>query len=693
MATANTALRISELDFDGIRANLVDYLRNQAEFTDYDFTGSGMSVIIDLLSYNTHYMAMQLNLVGNEMFLDTAQIRASVLSHAKTLNYVPQSRLGARATVNIKVTPGVSEDNTATTLTLSRYTRFLSKPINGVTYNFVNLEANTATKANGTFDFANVAITQGESISAAYLVDQNNPKRRFTLPSANTDKTTITVSVQESDANTFTRAFTEATDITEISANSNVYFVEENSDARGSYSIYFGDGVLGRYLANNNIVRVNYLDTKGFAANKVAEFTAVDGVGSYSANVITTVVTSASAGAERESVESVRFKAPIFYSAQNRAVTTQDYNALLLRDYPNVEAINVWGGAENIPPVYGKVFISMKPVDNYEITELEKQRIIDEIIANRSVLTVFPEIVDPEYLYVVIHAKVNYNPTLTTDSEDEIKQFVRAAILDYKNTELTGFGSIFRESLLHRYIDNSHNAIISNDVDLFVQKRFEPTLNASKNYTLSFNIQLAKGGSLNKLYSYPSMSVTDALGISREVYIEEVPDSFTGIDSIHVVSQGQNYISQPTITITGDGSGANATPRIVNGKLLSATLTERGYNYSRATVAITGGGGSGATATAQLQARNGTLRLYYFKSNGEKVILNSSIGTIDYDTGEIVLSSLFPTAIKDNEFYDADTVVINVEPENETIQTIRNQLIDIDETDASSILITMVAED
>ncbi len=693
MSTQNTALQIADLDFLSIRENLKTFLQSQSEWDSYDFEGSGMAVLLDLLAYNTHYMAMNLNLIGNEMFIDSAQLRSSLLSHAKLLNYVPLSKVSAEAKVNILVTPGINESNTNPVLTLPRYTRFLSSPIDGVSYNFVNLNSNTTTQtANLTYVFSNVSIRQGEVMSFQQVMDQNNPKARFVLPSSNVDISSIRVSVQESISNTQTTSYIEYSDLTTLDANSFVYFVEENPDTQGTYTVYFGDGVLGNKPANGNIILIDYLDTLGNIPNKATDFTAVQGIGNYTANVIVTTVSKATGGSDRESNDEIRFKAPLYYSTQNRIVTKNDYNSILLNDYPNIQSISVWGGDENIPPVYGKVFISMQPVNNYSISDSDKIKITNEIIANRAVLTVFPEIVDPDYSYLSIRAIVYYNTSLTSLDSDEISSLVRQAIIDYQNNELTGFNAKFRKSRLMRYIDDAHKSITSSSIEVFAQKRFNIFANTNYNYTVDFGIPLSKGDATNKLYSYPQITVNDSLLVPRNCSIEEVPESYTGIDNILIVNAGQDYLTAPDVIITGDGTGANAVSKIINGKVSSIELLSGGINYTRATISLVGGDGSGATARAVLQNRNGTLRLFYYNNKGEKVIINNNIGTVDYDAGLINLFDLSIIAPVSNPLYDNTTLTLNIQPFNDTIESSRNQILNIDVNDSSSIQIEVIAE-
>lgn len=692
MANNTSAFRVTELDFMTIRENLKEYLRSQNELVDFDFEGSGMAIILDLLAYNTHYMAMNLNLVGNEMFIDTAQIRASLVSHAKLANYVPNSRNASTAKVNILVTPGGSESNTTPFITLDKYSRFLSEPIDGITYNFLTVNANTAPLVNGSFLFSNVVIRQGEHQTTTFLVEPTNTKRRFTIDTANVDISTLEVSVQESDSNTTLTTFSKANDITILTGNSDVYFVEENVTSEGNYVIYFGDGIIGRSLSNGNIVITDYIVTRGDASNKAGGFTSISDIDGYSSNVIVTTLETGYGGSERESTESIRHKAPIYRTTQGRAVVDSDYELFLLKDYPNIESVSVWGGDVNIPPVYGKVFISLKPVNNYVISVEEKERIKEFVIKNRSVLGIFPEIVDPEYTYLLIRTKVYFDKDSTNLTSDDIKMIVRQAILDYRDNEIKGFNSTFRESKLQKYINESHNSITGCDIEVYLQKRITPKLNVNQNIVINYNTQLYKAGSLNKLFSFPEIVVVDNDGIQRRVLIEEVPDSFTGLDRITITSTGDNYTSNPTVTITGDGLGALAEPVIVNQKLNSINITNRGINYSRAIVNITGGGGSGASAVAELQARNGTLRAFYYRNTGEKVIVNSNIGSIDYEAGLITLSGIEPREIIDNTLYSKNVLTINIQPNEDTVKTMRNSIIDIDENDTSSIIIDVVEE-
>lgn len=691
MATEKSALRVTELDFDTIKSNLKTYLRSQSEFQDFDFDGSGMSVLIDLLAYNTHYMSYYLNMVGNEMFLDSAQLRESIISHAKLMNYVPGSSQGALSKINIKVTPSNVEDQSATSLTLDKYTRMLGTDKNGVNYPFVNLFSNTITKASGTFDFANVIIKQGEVITFQYLADSGNDLRRFDIPSANVDTETIVVAVQESSSNTETFVYSVVEDITEITANSKVFFIEENE--KKNYTVYFGDDVIGKRPKDGNIIICTYLDNNGSVTNNISKFVFTDDIGGYTDNLVVTTSSGSYGGIDKETIEQVRFRAPYFYTTQNRAVTSNDYETLLLKDYNTLDAVSVWGGEDNDPVVYGKVFISMKTKGDYQLTNLEKERIKTDLIQKRSVLTVTPEIIDPDYVYVVIKGKVYYDLTLTSLTSGEIQQLAKAAIEDYSNDELNTFNSIFRKSKLQNYIENSEKSITGSDIDVLVQKRFLIDTTQTKTYTINYNMPLAKTlFTDNVLHTYPELTVFDSSGVPRNVLVEETPTISNGIDSIVVITPGINFTSAPTVTITGDGTGATATATVVGGKIQKITITNAGENYSSAIIELSGGEGTGASARAVMSSRIGILRSFYYKTNREKVIINSNFGTIDYDAGIITIIGLRTTDVIDNDFYDTDYLTLTCSAEDENIFTLRNRILSIDNSDARSIQIETIAE-
>ena len=689
MPSANTALRVADLDFNSIRNNLKTYLNSQSEFTDYNFEGSGLSVLLDILAYNTYYNSFYLNMAANEAFLDTAQIRQNILSQAKLINYIPASNRASEAQVSIRVTPTTSENQTIDYIVLDKYTRLLGADINGVNYPFVTVNSNTAHKSAGSFYFANVWIKQGEVITQQFAMSANNLTRKFEIPSANVDTETLTVTVQESSTNTYTEEYQLSTDMTEASQNSRIYFIEENENL--NYNIQFGDGVIGYRPKNGNIVIVTYLDTNGNKGNSISKFNFIDSIGgAYTGNVKVTTVQSSSTGTDKEDIDTIKLRAPQSYAAQNRCVTTRDYEALILKDYQHVDAISIWGGEENDPPVYGKVYISLKTKGFYTLTNLEKENIKNTLIANRNVITVTPVIVDPDYIFVTLRGKIYYNPAMTTKTANQLLDIVKQTVYSYTNMELNTYRSVLRKSKLQAAIEAADPSITGSDLTVYLQSRKLIDLTSSKKYDFSFKTSIQKGTFTNKLYSYPQITVLDSSLTSRNVFYEEVPDSFTGVDMIDIVNAGIGY-SSANVTITGDGTGATAKAYVENGRIVSIQVTNKGVNYSRALVTIEGNG-TEAEAKAVLQARNGTLRTYYYNNLGNKVIVNSSAGTIDYDAGDVVLNSIKPSAVLTNDFYDTNILTMNVVAGEEVIPPLRNRILALDENNIQSIQLEMIVQ-
>lgn len=690
MATTNTALRITELDFDSIKNNLKNYLRSQSEFQDFDFDGSGMSVLLDILAYNTHYSGYYLNMVANEMFLDTAQLRPSILSHAKLMGYVPKSAEGAEAKINIVVTPSSVEDQTTNLLTLDRYTRFLGEDINGKNYNFVTLYSNTVEKIANTFTFSNVTIKQGEVATYQYVMDPTNTKRSFVIPSANVDTSTIKVTVQESTTNTSTIEYKLAEDVTEVTANSAVYFLNENSDL--TYTITFGDNILGKKPKNGNIIKCTVLNTVGSISNNISKFITVQGISSYRNNIAITTAQSSYGGVDKETIEQARFRAPYYYSTQNRAVTTQDYATILTKDYPNIDAVSVWGGEENDPPVYGKVYLSLKTKNNYNLSNLEKESIKNELIRSRNIMTVVPEIIDPDFAYVMLRGTVTFNPSLTSLNAADLIPYIRAAIQDYEAAQLNNFTSTFRKSKLQQYIESCEKSITGSNIRIFLQKRIPVDTVFTKKYTIKADFPIKKGDFNNNISSYPQLNVYDSNRIIRQAFFEEVSSSETGIDSIQIVNPGINYSIAPTITIVGDGTGASAVASVAGGRLSTIRITNRGQNYTRAAVLISGGNGREAIATAKLQTKIGRLRTFYNKTNGEKVIIDDNAGSVDYELGIIDINPIETTGTVVNDFYPENVLTFSLPIDSDIIFPLRNRIVTIDQNDPRSIQFEVLAE-
>jgi len=678
MADTDAKLKVAELDFDAIKNNLKDFLKSQSEFSDYNFEGSGMSVLLDMLAYNTHYMGYYLNMVANEMFIDTAITRQSVVSHAKLLGYTPRSVNGARAKVNLTITPVANDSNSA--ITIPRFTRFASESKDGVNYVFVNPSSQVVSKNNttGLFNVTNLEIKEGLPTGITFTYDeQTNPKQIFELPDSNIDTLTLQIVVQKSNQNANQETYILAQDATDVDANAAVYYLEENKN--GKYQIYFGDGVIGKKLTNGNIVIATYINSSGASANGVRVFKLLDNLLS-GASVNVATASAATSGVSAETIDQIKFTAPKAFIAQNRAVTKNDYIALINRDYPFFEAVNVWGGEENIPPVYGKVFFTAKPLAGYEITVTEIEDIKNNVLKPFSVLTVQPEYVAADYNYVNVVANVYFDPTKTNKTASEIDTAVIAAIRQFANDNLDSFNSTFRVSQLSRAIDDADFSIVGNDVEIILEKRITVDTTRASSYVINFGTELQQGTTSRRLISKPNFTYPDATGIPRSCSIEEILQSFTGIDSIDIVTAGSGYTTTPTVTIEGDGTGASARALIVNGSLKRVEIVNAGTGYTSASVTISGGGGAGATVKANLQGRQGRLRIVYFDENQIKRTI-SEIGTIDYQNGIITLDNFAPTAIDD----PFGTLVFTASPLNKIFTSVRNRIVTLDITDPGSV--------
>lgn len=682
MANIDAKLKVAELDFDTIKTNLKNYLKSQSEFSDYNFEGSGMSVLLDILAYNTHYMGYYLNMVSNEMFIDTALTRGSVVSHAKLLGYTPRSRIASRASLTLTITPVVGDANSS--IVIPRFTRFVSETKDGVNYIFTNPNSRVVTKntSSGLFVVQSLEIKEGQPVSFTYTHNsQTNPKQVFEIPDLGIDTSTLQVTVQTSEQNANRETYTLAQDATDVDADALVYYLEENKN--GKYQIYFGDDVIGKKISDGNIVIISYLVSSGETANSLKDFKLLDNILTGSTTSISLVAESSS-GAPEETIDQVRFTAPKSFIAQNRAVTKNDYIALINRDYPYFEAVNVWGGEENAPPVYGKVFFTAKPLGGYEITQTEIEFVKNSILKPFSVLTVTPEYVEADYNYLNLNVDVNFNPTRTNKTADEVRATIFSAIRNFANTNLDTFNNTFKVSRLSRAIDDSENSITNNDVKVILEKRFTVDTVLPKDYTLNFDTALKQGTTIDRIISSPSFGYLDSTGIERNCFIEEVLQSFTGVESIDVLVSGSGYITEPFVEIEGDGIGATARATIVNGTIRKVEIIDSGSGYSSAVATIKGGGGSGAVLRANLQGRNGKLKVYYFDTNNIKKTITDQIGTVDYVTGIIRINNFAPVSISD----PFKTLVIKAIPNSKVFSSEKNRILTLDQSDPTAITVT-----
>ena len=683
-------LQVTELDFDSIKTNLKNFLKQQSEFVDYDFEGSGLSVLLDILAYNTHYNSYYVNMVANESFLDTALLRNSVVSHAKKMGYTPRSTRASKAIINVSVDSGTSNSGS---LTLQTGQAFLSNLIDGRSYKFLVTDDVTVSKTGNNYNFLSVPIYEGELVSYNYTHSQSgNPTQTFVIQDANIDTTTLKISVRPSSSNTQITVYNKATEVINVSQTDAVYFLEEGRN--GKYQIFFGDDVVGKKLPDGAIVTASYLITNGSIPNSANNFTVASTIGGYSTITINST-SPASGGAIRETVDEIKYAAPLSLTSQNRAVTKNDYIRLIQQKYPAFEAVNVWGGEENDPPIFGKVFISAKPKLGFEVTQTEKDYVVNKIIKPISVMTVTPEIVDVDYNYLKLISKVYYDPAKTATNSASLQTGISNTIKTYCDTELNKFNTYFKSSGLKTAVDKYSGAILSNDLEVFISKKFLPDLINSDSYVIDFGVELQQGTTLDNFYSSPNFTMMDENDISRVCYFEEIPSSYTGLESITLTNPGINYTGTPTIEIVGDGTGAQAYATIVNSKLKSITVTNPGIGYTSVAIRIIGGNGQLATADGVLQGRYGQLRIVYFKadevsSQNTKVVLNANrnngvVGIIDYVMGKITITDFNPAAVNDVFGY----LSLNIRPKATTIKSEKNKMLVLDADDPTAVVVQL----
>ena len=470
-------LNISQLNFDNIKANLKRYLSNQNQFKDYDFEGSGMAVLLDLLSYNTHYLSYHANIAANEMFIDTADIRESIVSLAKALGYTPNSPRASEADINVVVNGA-----TGATLTMNAGTQFTTA-VDGTNYNFVTTSSTTISPVDGVYTFSNLKIKEGTYVTFNYTVDTTDVDQKFLIQSTNADTNTLVVKIQNSDTDTTTNTYTKATSITELDSTSKVYFLQESEE--GKFEVYFGDGVIGKAVENGNIVILQYVVTNKTAANGASSFALSGNIGGFS-DVTITVNSNAANGSEAESKESIKFNAPKSYAAQDRAVTVNDYKIKVQELYANTKSVSAWGGEDNTTPFYGRVYISINPKTGSNLTQVTKNDIVTQL-KKFSVASVTPVIIDPETTSILLTSTINYNEAATSQTSTALKTLITTAITNYNDNTLNQFDSVFRYSKLLDIIDDSESSILSNITTLKLRKTFTPSLDTSINYTVDFS--------------------------------------------------------------------------------------------------------------------------------------------------------------------------------------------------------------
>ena len=542
---ANNVIKLTDINYDTIKENLKTFLSNQTELEDYDYDSSTMQTLLSLLSYNTYLNNFYLNMVGNEMFLDSAQIRNNVVSRAKMLGYTPRSARGATASVQLVMTTSGTPDS----VTIPRNLKF-NTTIEGISYNYVTTEQIIVNANPSGVYSTNLNIKEGDPLTHRFTVDNNNPVK-YIIPNDNVDTTTFKVDIITSSSNSSTRTFNQATSLASLTSNSYVYFLEESSDTR--YELIFGDDILGKKLDNGNIVSVQYNVCNGSETNGANTFTLTDSITDVTSTTIN-LLSRASGGGEQESKESIQFNAPKEYSAQDRAITTNDYKSLVLSNFSDIQTVSVWGGEENTPRTYGKVYIAVKPKSGTVASDILKDQ-ITSFLEKRNSITIEPNIVDPTYLYIRPEINVKYNPDSTSLTPSEILTKVSNKLINFETNKLGLFAREFFGSELVDDLRDVDQSILSVLLDIKLEKRFEPVKNQTKTYTINFNkrvLDIHKGDPLNISETLiPGRGVT----VSSSSFTYEGKTSFFDDDGFGNIRVYNNTGANESRTYTNRNAG------------------------------------------------------------------------------------------------------------------------------------------
>lgn len=546
----NKKIQTTELDFDGIKNNLKEFLRGQDQFSDYDFEGSGLSILLDVLAYNTHYNALYTNLAVNEAFLDSASKRASVVSKAKELGYVPRSATTATAVVTVTF---INNDiNAPDFIQIPRSTLFRTK-ISDVNYNFYSTSSRIGYRQDNQYIIENVELKEGTLLENKFIV-QAGTSRSFLIPNAGIDLSTLRVTVQENSLSSVSETFVRAETILEANSNSKVYFAKETDN--GLYEIEFGNGVIGKALSPGNIVTVEYLVTSGSIANNARLFTYEGAISTNTESFVTTVDPSFG-GSEAEGIDTIKWNAPRSFAAQNRCVTLDDYKSVVTSLYPNAESINVWGGETNDPPSYGDVFISIKPQDSDALSEAEKDFVLNDIIGKRKIVTLHPKLIDPEYINIQLDISFYYDKQSTTKSANDLTTLVYSSVNIYNNENLNRFDGVLKYSALSRAIDSTDPSIKSSITTVKLHREVQPVFNQLIEYNIATGNPIYNAGGAEESIISTGINV---INIPSVCYIDDVSTLnndrgtlrlfyYSGAEKIEVRSVGYVIYSKGLIVI------------------------------------------------------------------------------------------------------------------------------------------------
>jgi len=592
---------VSELDFETIRGNIAAFIANNSSFTDYNYEGSGLSLVMDILAYNTHYNAVYLNMAMNENFIDTAQLRSSVVSIAKNLGYTPRSKKSSKTKISFRIP---TTDPLNSSLTLDKTIKFVGD-IDGTTYIFQPTKAVSAISDGNRYTFTDVELREGTRLSIQYNATDadGNPVDKFYINNFNIDTESIEVYNQEAGTSGDLQTYNLVSDITILDSESQIFYLFESTNR--NYVIQFGDGVLGMKPESGTII-ISFQTSSGDKANGISKLTLSDTIGAGrgiglesfgSSDIVFDNIETTYGGASEESIESIRINALNNFTTQGRAVTAEDYKFFLERDYPQAESISVWGGQENIPPIYGKVFISFKPKNGFRITNAVKQEILTNILETKNILTVIPEIVDADYTFIQIDTSVLYNAKRTIYTSAELKSLILDKIMSYNSEELIKFGTRFSYSKFVNEIDKTDNSIIANYTLIKLRKTVNVNIDVTSTYTIDFQNTL-RASTFRSATGFRALNDSTLGATNDEFFLE---DDSTGL-----------------------------------------------------------------------------IRIYKIDS-GNKVIVKTNAGTIDYNTGLVKITNLKPSSVVNTD----NTLDVVAEPVEYTVTSARNNILAIVDTDVN----------
>jgi len=527
---AKHKLNVSELDFDQIKSNLKTFLQSQTEFQDYNFEGSGLSILLDALAYNTHYLAYLANMSTNEIYLDSADIRNNIVSLAKMVGYTPTSPRAPKADIDIVV-----NNASGTSVTMNKGTVFTTT-VDETQYQYVNNADITIIPVNGVYRFSNCTLYEGTLVTFKYTVDANDPDQKFVIPSNRADTSTLKISVQNSVTDATVSTYTFANDYSNVTSTTKSYFLQESQDGR--FEVYFGDGITGQKLEDGNIVIMEYIVSNTTESNGASTFTLSGTIGGFT-DVTVTVNSNSQGGAEAESQDSIKFNAPLSYAAQNRAVTSSDYEMFVKQLYPNALSVSAWGGEDDEVPVYGVVKISIKPQSGSTLTTQTKKDIETQLKVY-NVASVRPEVVDAETTSVILTSNARYNANLTTKGAETIKSEIIDAVTNYNTTSLQRFDGVFRYSKIVGIIDDVDNSIVSNITSVKMRKSFTPILSTSSRYDIYFRNSLYNPhtGHMSSSGGILSSSGFKVSGDTNEMFLD---DNGSGVVRRYYFDAGVGY--------------------------------------------------------------------------------------------------------------------------------------------------------